>query len=856
MPTMAKVKKSPKKKGSIQKVKKLKGKKDVVFEKSKLKPFAKFMSEKKLYVSQQNDIGPRMPVYKNKKDSGTRFPLVGFGTYGFKKEEALQPCKDALAKGYRLIDTAQIYENEKFVGQAIEQSKIPREELFITTKVWRSSHGYDRCKKSIMKSLRAMKLDYLDCVLIHYPGCKTGWPLKSGTTSPPNWTPSMRLETWRAMEDLQAEGKIKVIGVSNYCQRHIEEIINSKKTRVTPQVLQIELHPKQAQWELREFCLKHKILLQAYASLGQGYGDLLNLDSVKDIAKAHKKTSAQVLLKWAAQRGMAVCPKSAHAARRSENADLFSFELTEAELKRLDGENCDARFCWKGERPDSINSLSSAEAKASPMESVKTSKRPAPVQTNFKNALAQQKCTEIRRLPPGGIKQILELEDKVFDADRKGDVHMALWTDPSASGQHGQTEVCVKRRLKDYFRGGEEYWRRVATRMLNLDAHENMAELLAIYEDDEGFDKGKPEAAFYVVMERMNGKQGELLNFLITEQQVPERKCKRLMREILYAVDHLHARNIVHRDIKPENIMFHNDDSARRNPNSPRHIQGYIPQERDNYEKLKLLDFDTCLMKAPGDMSPSSPGSPGSRRRLVGTPGYIAPEGYSGNYGAESDLWSVGVILYILMAGDMPYDEKIFTHTNAPSRVSDSHPIVQAMRDNPPRWDQEVWQLFPMAKDLCQQLLVMDPNKRIPTARHALAHAWLAGSPKAGAKKDLGKNAFALDSHSSDPSFNTNGKRPTSAQNKAALPSEQHILGPIRQSPKNAKVPPLEIPTDCGISKKGANRRTSETTTCPSDGNQSPKRSPLSKSPKRVSSHENLKQYKDEGHPVPYNPAP
>jgi len=215
------------------------------------KPFTKTLSRPQAVIA--GEVGPRVPIYKHvpfkpAKESDVTFPLVGFGTYGFKKEEVLSPVKDALAKGYRLIDTAQIYENEKFVGQAIAASKIPREELFITTKVWRSQHGYDRCKTSILKSLRQMKLDYLDCVLIHYPGCKSGWPLKKGTTSPPNWKPSMRHETWRALEDLQADGKIRVIGVSNYSQRHLEELMNHKGVRVTPQVLQVECHPKQAQY--------------------------------------------------------------------------------------------------------------------------------------------------------------------------------------------------------------------------------------------------------------------------------------------------------------------------------------------------------------------------------------------------------------------------------------------------------------------------------------------------------------------------------------------------------------------------------------------------------------------------------
>lgn len=198
---------------------------------------------------------------------GMVLPVAGFGTYKLKKGEAKGPVLEALQAGYRLIDTAQVYENEADVGAALRESGVPRDEVIIETKVWRSSHGYERTMKAFKQSLRKLGVDCIDLYLIHWPGAKTGWPLPKGTICPPDWTPALRDEgTWRAMEDLYLQGKVKAIGVANYSIRHLQQLL--KTCRVKPMVNQVEFHPQLVQSKLLEFCKEQGIVVQAYASLG------------------------------------------------------------------------------------------------------------------------------------------------------------------------------------------------------------------------------------------------------------------------------------------------------------------------------------------------------------------------------------------------------------------------------------------------------------------------------------------------------------------------------------------------------------------------------------------------------------
>lgn len=288
---------------------------------------------------------------------GVVMPAVGFGTYKLKKGEAVGPITAALSAGYRLIDTAQVYENEADVGAALKASGLPRESVFLETKVWRSSHGFDRTLLACRQSLRRLGTDYIDLYLIHWPGAKTGWPLKRGTVCPPDWTPAMRDEgTWRAMEQLYDEGKVKAIGVCNYSVRHLEQLL--KSCRIKPMVNQVEFHPRMVQSDLLDFCKKHGIVLQAYASLGSGDAnkaeDFFALPPVKAAAEAHGATPAQVLLRWAIEKGAVVIPKSMRPERMAENAALFNFHLTPAQVKAIDKLHTGTRFAWKGLDPDTV----------------------------------------------------------------------------------------------------------------------------------------------------------------------------------------------------------------------------------------------------------------------------------------------------------------------------------------------------------------------------------------------------------------------------------------------------------------------------------------------------------------------
>lgn len=288
---------------------------------------------------------------------GALLPAVGFGTYKLKKGEALGPVRQALELGYRLVDTAQIYGNEGDVGQALKLSGVPRENVVIETKVWRSSHGFERTLEACRHSLRRLGVSHIDLYLIHWPGCKTGWPLPRGTKSPKDWTPAMRDEgTWRAMEQLHDQGKVRALGVSNYSVRHLQQLLST--CRIRPSVNQVEFHPWLVQSELLRFCQQEGIILQAYASLGSGdvscRADFFSIPAVRAAAKAHDKTSAQVLIRWALDKGIHVIPKSKSTERMVENYDVFNFRLSEQEIRSIDECHRGTRFAWKHLDPDTI----------------------------------------------------------------------------------------------------------------------------------------------------------------------------------------------------------------------------------------------------------------------------------------------------------------------------------------------------------------------------------------------------------------------------------------------------------------------------------------------------------------------
>lgn len=255
--------------------------------------------------------------------NGIEIPVVGFGTWQTPDGDvAYQSVLDALKAGYRHIDTAAAYGNEASVGRAIKDSGIPREELFITSKLWNDSHSYEAAKIALDKSLKLLGLDYLDLYLIHWPN-----PLINRR----NWDKA-NAEAWRYMEDAYTEGKIRAIGISNFQIEHLEALL--KTATIRPMVNQLFINPSDLEKDIVAFNETHDILTEAYSPLGTG--SLLAVPEINDIAEKYGKSAAQVLIRWSLQHGFLPLPKSTHAERISQNADVFDFELTDAEVAALD----------------------------------------------------------------------------------------------------------------------------------------------------------------------------------------------------------------------------------------------------------------------------------------------------------------------------------------------------------------------------------------------------------------------------------------------------------------------------------------------------------------------------------------
>lgn len=267
--------------------------------------------------------------------NGVNMPGLGLGV--FKVEEGpilVQAVKAAIAHGYRSIDTAAIYENERSVGQAIhealQENHLAREELFITSKVWNADLGYESTIAAYEASLERLGLDYLDLYLIH-------WPVKGKYN-----------EAWRALETLYREGRVKAIGVSNFQVHHLEDLMSHAE--IMPMVNQVEFHPRLTQKELLRFTKEHGIQLEAWSPLMQG--ELLSNDTLLEIAAQHGKSVAQIILRWDLQHGVITIPKSTKEHRIVENAALFDFELSQEEMERIDALNQNLRV---GPDPDNFD---------------------------------------------------------------------------------------------------------------------------------------------------------------------------------------------------------------------------------------------------------------------------------------------------------------------------------------------------------------------------------------------------------------------------------------------------------------------------------------------------------------------
>ena len=254
-------------------------------------------------------------------NNGVKMPLLGYGVYQVTKEECEACVLDAIKVGYRLIDTAQSYFNEEAVGNAIEKCGVPREELFITTKVWISNYGYDKTRESVLNSMKKLKVDYLDLVLLHQPFADY-------------------YGAYHALEDLYKEGKLRAIGVSNFYPDRLSDICAFNE--ITPQINQVETNPFNQQIEAQENMIKNNVQIEAWAPFGEGRNDMFNNPVLKKIADKYQKSVAQVILRWLTQRGVVALAKSVNQNRMQENFTIFDFKLSDDDMntiKELDTKN-------------------------------------------------------------------------------------------------------------------------------------------------------------------------------------------------------------------------------------------------------------------------------------------------------------------------------------------------------------------------------------------------------------------------------------------------------------------------------------------------------------------------------------
>jgi methylglyoxal/glyoxal reductase len=260
--------------------------------------------------------------------NGVQMPWIGLGVYKAEDgDEVIQSIKWAIDAGYRSIDTASLYNNEAGVGKAIAESDVPREDLFITTKVWNTDQGYEEALSAFDASLERLGLDYVDLYLVHWP------------------VPGKYKETWRALEKIYEDGRAKAIGVSNFKKHHLEDLIADAK--IKPMVNQVEYHPRLTQEDLLTYCKQQGIQLEAWRPLLKG--EIFEEPTLMELADKYNKTVAQIILRWDIQNGVVTIPKSVTKHRIEENIDIHNFKLTNEDMTRISVLNQDKR---NGPDPD------------------------------------------------------------------------------------------------------------------------------------------------------------------------------------------------------------------------------------------------------------------------------------------------------------------------------------------------------------------------------------------------------------------------------------------------------------------------------------------------------------------------
>ena len=265
--------------------------------------------------------------------NGVKMPVLGYGVYQVTKDECERCVLDALNSGYRAIDTAQSYFNEEEVGSAIKNSGIPREDIFLTTKVWVEHYGYEAAKKSVEESMKKLKTDYLDLVLLHQPFADT-------------------YGAYRALEEMYGEGKLRAIGISNFYADRMVDFVSFNE--IKPMINQVETHIYNQQKDMKKWADKYGIQLEAWAPFGEGRGGTFDNSVIAQIAEKYDKTPAQVMLRWHIQRGIIVIPKSTHIERMKENIDVFDFRLADEDLAAISALDKNRSSFFSHQDPDMV----------------------------------------------------------------------------------------------------------------------------------------------------------------------------------------------------------------------------------------------------------------------------------------------------------------------------------------------------------------------------------------------------------------------------------------------------------------------------------------------------------------------